>query len=91
MSAKVAFLNEELSESQINEKPKILVDPSAVVDRRNSKVAFIVKGEEVVETPVKVDRMIGSAVEVLQGLAPGDRVVLNPDADLKDGTKVKVL
>lgn len=91
MSAKVAFLNEELSESQINEKPKILVDPAAVVDRRNSKVAFIVKGEEVVETPVKVDRMIGSAVEVLQGLAPGDRVVLNPDADLKDGTKVKVL
>jgi RND family efflux transporter MFP subunit len=91
MSAKVAFLTEELSEKQINEKPKILVDPAAVVDRQNSKVVYIVKGEEVLEKPVKIDKMVGSAVEVLQGLAPGDQVVLNPGAELKSGTKIKVL
>jgi RND family efflux transporter MFP subunit len=91
MSAKVAFLTEELSESQINEKPKILVDPAAVVERQNSKVVYIVKGEEVVEKPVKVDKMIGNTVEVLEGLAPGDQVVLNPETDLKSGTKIKVV
>jgi len=91
MSAKVAFLTEELSETQINEKPKILVDPAAVVDRQNSKVVFLVKGEEVVEKPVKVDKMVGNALEVLDGVAPGDQVVLNPDSELKNGTKIKVV
>jgi RND family efflux transporter MFP subunit len=91
MSAKVAFLTEELSEAQIQEKPKILVDPAAIVERANSKVVFVVKGEEVVQKPVKTDEMVGSAVEVIEGLAPGDQVVLNPDPDLTDGTRVKVL
>jgi multidrug efflux pump subunit AcrA (membrane-fusion protein) len=91
MSAKVAFLTEELSETQINEKPKILVDPAAVVDRQNSKVVFLVKGEEVVEKVVKVDKMVGNALEVLDGIAPGDQVVLNPDGELKNGTKIKVI
>jgi RND family efflux transporter MFP subunit len=91
MSAKVAFLTEELSETQINEKPKILVDPAAVVERQNSKVAFVVKGEEVTEKNVRVGKMIGNTVEVLDGLAPGDQVVLNPDPDLKTGARIKVL
>ena len=91
MSAKVAFLTEELSETQINEKPKILVDPAAVVERQSSKVVFLVKGEQVVQKTVKVDKMVGNALEVLDGVAPGDQVVLNPDGDLKDGTKIKVV
>lgn len=91
MSAKVAFLTEELSESQVKEKPKILVDPAAIVERENSKVAFVVKGDEVQEKRVKVDKMVGNAVEVLEGLVPGEQVVLNPDADLKTGTKIKVI
>jgi HlyD family secretion protein len=91
MSAKVAFLTEELSESQIQEKPKILVDPAAVVDRENSKVVFLVKGEEVVQKTVKVAKMVGNSLEVLDGVAPGDQVVLNPDGELKNGTKIKVV
>ena len=91
MSAKVAFLTEELSESQINEKPKMLVDPAAVVDRQNSKVVFVLKGEEVVETSVKVGQIVGNSVEVLQGLTPGDQVVLSPGPELKSGTRIKVL
>ena len=91
MSAKVAFLTEELSESQVKEKPKILVDPAAVVDRQNAKIVFVVKGEEVQEKTVKVDKMIGTTVEVLNGLAPGDQVVLNPGTDLKAGTKIKIV
>ena len=91
MSAKVAFLTEELSETQIKEKPKILVDPAAIVDRQNSKIVFLVKGEVVVEKTVRVAKMVGNAVEVLDGIAPGDQVVLNPDAELKNGTKIKVV
>jgi HlyD family secretion protein len=68
-----------------------LIDPAAVVDRQNSKIVFLVKGEKVVEKQIKVNKMIGSSLEVLEGLSAGDQVVLNPDADLKEGSKVKVL
>jgi RND family efflux transporter MFP subunit len=91
MSAKVAFLTEQMSEAEVHEKPKMLIDPAAVVDRQNLKIVFLVKGEQVVEKQIKVDKMIGNSLEVLEGLSAGDQVVLNPDADLKEGSKVKVL
>jgi hypothetical protein len=91
MSAKVAFLTEQMSDEEVHQKPKMLIDPAAVVDRQNSKVVFLVKDNEVVERRIKVDKMIGSSLEVLEGLSAGDQVVLNPDADLKEGTKIKVL
>jgi len=91
MSAKVAFLTEQMSEAEVHEKPKMLIDPAAVIDRQNLKIVFLVKGEQVVEKQIKVDKMIGNSLEVLEGLSAGDQVVLNPDADLKEGSKVKVL
>jgi len=90
MSAKVAFLTEQMSEAEVHEKPKILVDPAAVVDRRNSKVVFLVKDDMVVETQVKVDQLVGSSIEIVEGLSPGDQVVLNPAPDLKNGSRIKV-
>ncbi len=32
----------------------------------------------------------GDSVEVLEGLRPGDRVIVNPPASIKDGTRVRV-
>lgn len=89
MSAKVTFLTEAISESQINAKPKLTVTPSAIVDRNGRKVAFVYKNNAVEETPVKTGAMIGSTVEVLEGLSEGDQVIVNPPAGLKSGMKVK--
>jgi hypothetical protein len=90
MSAKVAFLTEQMSEAEVHEKPKILVDPAAVVDRGNSKVVFLVQGQQVVQKPVKTSQMVGSSIEVTEGLSPGDQVVLNPAPDLQSGEKIKI-
>jgi len=90
MSAKVAFLTKEIPESQVNAKPKLTVSPAALIERNHQKFALVVKGEILQETPVKTGSMVGSAVEVLDGLSAGDQVVLNPSKDLKSGTKVKV-
>lgn len=89
MSAKVTFLTEAISESQINAKPKLTVTPSAIVDRNGRKVAFVYKNNAVEETPVKTGAMIGSTVEVLEGLSEGDQVIVNPPSGLKSGMKVK--
>ncbi len=90
MSAKVAFLSKELEKSQVDAKPKITIDPAAVLDRGTAKIVFLIQKEQITERTVKLGGMVGSAVEVLEGISAGDQVVLNPSADLKTGTKIKI-
>lgn len=89
MSAKVTFLTEAISESQINAKPKLAVNPGAIVERNGKKVAFVYKDGIVNEVSVVTGGMMGSVVEVVQGLSAGDQVVVNPPQNLKSGMKVK--
>jgi RND family efflux transporter MFP subunit len=41
------------------------------------------------QVPIKIGITAADTVEILSGLAPGQRVILNPPADLKDGARVK--
>jgi RND family efflux transporter MFP subunit len=91
MSAKVTFLSEEISETQINSKPKLTVNPAAVVVRNQNKVVYVVKEEKTEERQVKLGSMVGSVVEITQGLNSGEQVVLNPGESLESGTRVKIV
>jgi multidrug efflux pump subunit AcrA (membrane-fusion protein) len=44
----------------------------------------------VVETPVQTGEPFGEFVEVVSGLKEGDRVVIKPLKELKNGTKIKL-
>ncbi len=88
MSAKVAFLSRPVTGEE--KKPRIALHQSAVVNRKNLKAVFLVKGNKVVETPVSLGGPIGDMVEVLQGVKVGDQVVLNPSDRLKDGSKIRI-
>ena len=88
MSAKVAFLSRPVTGEE--KKPRVAFNQSAVINRKNLKAVFIVKGDRVVETPVSVGGPMGDMVEVLQGVKVGDRVVLNPSDRLKSGSKIKI-
>jgi RND family efflux transporter MFP subunit len=87
MSAKVAFLSRPVTGDE--KRPRIALNQSAVVNRKNHKEVFLVKGNSVVETPVNLGAPIGDMVEVLQGVKVGDVVVLNPPDRLKNGSKIK--
>lgn len=77
-----------------NEKENVLVAPLNIVkeDKDGNMFAYTINEENVmVEKQVKfglVSDMIG---EVVEGLAEGDMVVLDPQPTHKDGAKVKVL
>jgi RND family efflux transporter MFP subunit len=88
MSAKVAFLSRPVTGEEKN--PRVAFNQSAVINRKNLKAVFIVKGDRVVETPVSLGGPMGDMVEVLQGVKVGDRVVLNPSDRLKNGSKIKI-
>jgi len=88
MSAKVLFLNKVTENTEENSTAKISVPVSAVTTRDGKKVAFLLRNETVVETPVVVGEMMGSSIEIRQGLSVGDKVVLHPSEKLSSGSKI---
>jgi RND family efflux transporter MFP subunit len=88
MSAKVAFLSKP-AEAE-DEKPQTAVNSGAVSDREGKKFVFLIKGDRVVETPVKTGEKFGDMMEILAGLKAGDRVVLKPLSKLENGSRIKV-
>jgi len=87
MSAKVSFLERPVSAEE--EKPRTVVNPSAVVTRDGSKTVFLVKDGRAVETPVDLGAPLGDMIDVLGGVKAGDKVVVNPPAKLRSGAKIK--
>jgi hypothetical protein len=55
----------------------------------NAAVAFILRDGVVERRAVAVGGMVGDEVEVLSGVRPGDRLVVNPPAELGDGSRVR--
>jgi RND family efflux transporter MFP subunit len=87
MSAKVAFLEHPVGEAE--RAPRTAVNPAAVVTRDGKTVVFAVKGDRVTETPITTGERLGDLVEIKSGGEPGTKVVLNPPAKLKDGSRIK--
>jgi RND family efflux transporter MFP subunit len=89
MSAKVAFLGEELSDSAASQPARLTVPSSAIVERGGRQYVFLVREGSAVETPVRTGERIGTQIVVTQGLDQGATVVNRPPAELSSGTKVK--
>ncbi|KAA0249441.1 MAG: efflux RND transporter periplasmic adaptor subunit [Candidatus Jettenia sp. AMX1] len=88
MSAKVAFLERPVTEEE--QKPKTAVNTETVVTYNSSKFAFLIKDNHVTKVPLTTGTQIGDMVEVLDGVKPGDKVVINPPRTLKDGSRIKI-
>jgi RND family efflux transporter MFP subunit len=91
MSAKVTFLSKEMSEHEMNARPKSALDPAAVLNKNGKEFVFLVQADNTaVEKPVTLGGKLGNLVEVVSGVQTGDQLVLNPPKDLQSGMKVKV-
>ena len=51
---------------------------------------LVVDGDKCSARLVEVNAVEGDQIEVITGLAPGDRIILSPPADLKEGDRVEV-
>ncbi len=89
MSAKVAFLSKPVKPEE--QKPRTVISPGAVIDRKGKNVVYVVKNNRVVETPITVGERLGDMIEVLGGIKAGDRVVVKMPEKLRDGTRVKII
>ncbi len=90
MSAKANFLTRPLEETNGSLKPFTGVLKAVVTLRAGHAVVFVLNSETVTETPISTGREVGGYLEVISGLKVGDKVVLNPGADLESGSRVKL-
>jgi len=87
MSAKVAFLDHGATLD--DEQPRTAVSPLAIVRSGGREGVYLVKGDRLVFTPVKLGTKLGDMVEI-SGLKSGDKVALKPLDRLKDGARIRL-
>lgn len=88
MSAKVAFLSQEITPDQ--QKPLVAVSAETLAERDGRTVIFVVRDDRAVAVPVTAGARLGGLVAIFGDARSGDRAVLRPAAELADGAPVKV-
>ncbi len=89
MGVRVSFL-EKAQPVAAQRKPGVLAPAAAIVSRDGNDVAFVVADDTVQRRTLKLGRTLGEDREVLEGLAGGDAVVLDPPDELADGASVRI-
>ena len=88
MSAKVAFLTQDVTADQ--QKPLTAIAADAVVQRDGRSVVFVVRDNVATAVPVTTGAKLGDLVAITGELKSGDKAVQRPAPDLASGTRVKV-
>jgi RND family efflux transporter MFP subunit len=86
LGAKVTFL-EQRATTQIVSAPRVLRVPAAAV---RAGVIMVVRAGKLVATTPRLGERRGDDVEVLEGLAEGDQVVIAGPSRLRAGQRVRV-
>jgi RND family efflux transporter MFP subunit len=89
MSAKVLFLMESAKQTNTEEKPVLVVPSSAIINKDNKSIVYLVKDDKAEESIITVGRQFGIYTEVVSGLNQGDRIIESLSDKIKDGVKVK--
>ena len=88
MSAKVAFLSQEVTPEQ--QKPLLAVNPDALTQRDGRSVLFVVRDGHAVMVPVTPGAKIGDTTAITGDVKSGDRVVSKPAPSLQNGAPVQI-
>jgi HlyD family secretion protein len=93
MGIKVTFLRDAGASTPVDgtaAQPTTLVPKAAIRTEATATFAYVVKGNVVERRAVRVGDADGDRVEVVAGLASGDRVVISPPPELRDGSRIVV-
>lgn len=71
--------------------PGLLLSANALITGSAGPQVAIVRAGRVHMTKIQLGRDLGTDIEVLSGLAPGDTVVLNPSDDIAEGVAVRAV
>jgi len=76
---------------QVPQQASLLVPANALLFRAEGPTIGVVRNGKAVLRPVTIGHDFGDTLEILQGIAPNDQVILHPSDSLTTGTTVKVV
>lgn len=88
MSARVNFLSRQLTPDE--SRPLLAIPSEALLKGAPAPTVFKVVKGRLRKARIKTGEAIKGYVEITEGLDPGDRVVVNPGKNLKDGQRVQI-
>jgi HlyD family secretion protein len=88
MGVKVAFL-EERDEAE-PARARLLVPRSAVLADGPGSIVYVMNGDQVERRAVMAGPAGSDRIEILSGLSPGERIVIEGAERLSDGQRVKL-
>jgi RND family efflux transporter MFP subunit len=88
MSAKVSFLSRAVTAEQ--QKPMTAVNAEALAPREGKTVVVVVRDNKAVVVPVTPGNKIGDLTAITGDVKTGEKAVLKPADDLRDGALVKL-
>ena len=91
MGVKVAFMEDDSQVAALADEPGVLVPRAAIRTEAGRPYVFIVEDDVARRRDIQLGSVQGQTVQVLQGLASGERVIVAPPADLAAGARVQVL
>ena len=66
------------------------LNSNAIMMHNNTSFVFLINENRVYKTPLTTGSQIGDLTEVLDGVKSGDKVVVSPPNNLRDGMRIKV-
>jgi RND family efflux transporter MFP subunit len=87
MGVRVSFLEEHKPDVQTQERPRGVLVPAAAIRREGDQtVVFVLKERRAQRRTVTLGGAIGDTRQVLAGVSPGEAVIVEAPAGLKDGS-----
>ena len=87
MGVRVSFLEEHKPDAQTQERPRGVLVPAAAIRREGDQaVVFVLKERRAQRRTVTLGGAIGDTRQVLAGVSPGEAVIVEAPAGLKDGS-----
>ncbi|HWN82858.1 MAG TPA: efflux RND transporter periplasmic adaptor subunit, partial [Candidatus Udaeobacter sp.] len=92
MGARVSFLAPPApaGQSAAERTLQVWVPEQAIRRTQDQMTVYLLRGDRVAEVPVEIGPQLGSDVQILKGLGPGERVVLGDTKGVAPGKRVRV-
>lgn len=75
----------------VNNEQQLLINKAAIVGSMENPTVFIAKDGQAVKRNIVIGRSDENNVEVLQGLANDEQLIVSGQLNLKDGDKIKIV
>ena len=89
MSAKITFIQKD-PQSASHQAARVTVPKAAIQQREGKTTVLVLTGDRMQSQVVTIGSEFGDRVEIKQGLAGGEALILRGGENLSDGTRVKV-